>query len=175
MEKKAISPSVFLADGVRIIGQVSLQEHSSVWYNAVLRGDEESISIGARSNIQDGCVLHTDSGFPMRIGNLVSIGHGAILHGCEIGDNSLIGMGAILLNGCKIGSNCMIGAGSLLLQGTVVPDGHLALGHPAKVIRPLKPEEIDSIRQNAQIYQQNAMLHLSSPCDRPKAEDGENF
>ncbi len=140
--------------GAIIVGYVILARGCSVWYNAVLRGDVAAIQIGENTNIQDGCILHVDFDHPLIVGKGVTVGHGAILHSCEIGDNTLIGMGAILLNGAKIGKNCIIGAGALVTQNTVVPDGSVALGSPARVIRPVTEQEIASNRRNAEAYLQ---------------------
>ncbi len=125
----------WVAPDAQIIGKVLLEEDASVWFASVLRGDNEPIRLGARSNVQDGCLLHTDMGYPLEIGADCSIGHHAALHGCSIGDNSLIGMGATLLNGVKIGRNCLVGAHSLLTEGKVFPDNSLIVGSPARVIR----------------------------------------
>ncbi len=145
-------PSVFLAEGSRITGNVELGRESSVWYNSVIRGDDDRICIGDETNIQDGCILHVDPGYPLLIGNGVTVGHGAILHGCTIGDNTLIGMGSIVLNGAVIGRNCIIGAGSLVTQGKVIPDGSMVYGNPAKIVRSLSEEEIASNRESAEDY-----------------------
>jgi carbonic anhydrase/acetyltransferase-like protein (isoleucine patch superfamily) len=147
-----IDETVFIADGAKIVGSVSIGEYSSVWYNAVLRGDRSRIVIGRYSNIQDGCIVHSPERFPVRIGDYVTLGHGAKVHGAEIGDNTLIGMGAILMNGCKIGSNSVVAAASVVTENTVIPSSSLALGVPAKVIRKISADEIESIRQNALEY-----------------------
>lgn len=152
MKRPSLSADIFIAPGAQIIGDVSIGKESSVWYNAVLRGDADSIRIGAGTNIQDGCLLHEDTGSPLLIGDHVTIGHGAILHGCTVESHSLIGMGAILLNGCRVRKECIIGAGSLLTQGMEIPEGYLALGSPAKPIRPLTEEEKRSIRENGEEY-----------------------
>ncbi len=138
--------------GAVIVGDVTLAEHSSVWYNAVLRGDIAPITVGKGSNIQDGCVLHVDFDIPLRIGERVTVGHGAVLHSCDIGDGSLIGMGAIVLNGAVIGKNCVIGAGALVTQNTKIPDGSMAIGSPAKVKRTLTESEMDASIKNAGEY-----------------------
>jgi len=147
-----IDETVYVADGAKIVGSVSIGEYSSVWYNAVLRGDRSRIVVGRYSNVQDCCVIHGPESFPVRIGDYVSIGHGAKVHGAEIGDNSLIGMGAILMNGCRIGDNCVVAAAAVVTEGKVIPPGSLVLGVPAKVMRALSPEEIESVRQNALEY-----------------------
>ena len=142
----------YIAKGAQIVGDVTMEDGVNIWYNAVVRGDHGAIRIGAKTNIQDNCTVHTQIGHSLTIGRGVTIGHGAIIHGIEIGDNSLIGMGAILLNGTRIGKNCIIGAGALLTQGMVVPDGMLAFGSPARVVRPLTEEEIASNKANCKVY-----------------------
>ncbi|WP_312642280.1 gamma carbonic anhydrase family protein [Hydrogenoanaerobacterium sp.] len=155
MKKPTIDESSLILQGAVVTGDVTIGRGCSVWYNAVLRGDIAPIVVGEGSNVQDCSVLHVDHSNPIIVGKGVTIGHGAILHGCEIGDNSLIGMGAIVLNGVKIGKDCMVGAGALVTQGTQVPDGSLILGNPAKVKRPLTQEEIEHNKTNAAEY-----LHL---------------
>lgn len=142
----------YLAEGAVVKGDVTLGDDASVWYNATIRGDSNPVVIGERTNVQDNAVIHVELTHPVNIGKNVTIGHGAIVHGCEIGDNTLIGMGAIILNGAKIGKNCIIGAGALVTQNSIVPDGTLAFGNPAKVIRKLTPEEIGSNKENALHY-----------------------
>ena len=151
-EIPTIDPSVYLAEGAVCAGNVQIGPDSSIWFHAVLRADFDAIQIGARSNVQDGCILHTDPGHPIRLGDEVSIGHGAILHGCTVGDRTVVGMGAIVLNGAVIGKDCLIGAGALVTGRTVIPDGSIAFGNPAKVIRPLTEEELAGNRQNAAAY-----------------------
>lgn len=146
----------FIADNATVIGNVRLLPKSSVWFNTVIRGDNDSIEVGAGSNVQDGCILHTDPGFPLTIGAGVTVGHRVMLHGCTIGDNSLIGIGSTVLNGARIGRNCLIGAHSLVTEGKSFPDGSLILGSPAKVIRELTDEEIASNRASASRYVGNA-------------------
>lgn len=136
-----IHPSAFVAEGAVVRGDVTLEENVSIWFNAVLRADVDAIAIGAGSNIQDGCVVHEDFGCPVHVGRDVTVGHGAILHGCTVGDGTLIGMGAIVLNGARIGAGCIIGAGALVTQNTVIPDGSLALGSPARIVRQTTAEE----------------------------------
>lgn len=143
---------VWIAPGAIVVDEVKIGQGSSIWYNAVVRGDIAPVVIGKNSNIQECCVVHVDHNKPTYIGNGCSIGHGAIIHGCTIGDNSLIGMGAIVLNDVTIGRDCIIGAGALVTQGTVIPDGHMAFGSPAKIIRELKPEEIRANMNNVQEY-----------------------
>lgn len=148
----SIDATVHQAEGSITNGNVTIGPESSLWFNAVLRAESDGITIGKRSNVQDNAVIHTSAGYPVAIGDNVTIGHGAIIHGCTIGDNSLIGMGAIVLNGAKIGSNCIIGAGALVTQNTVIPDGSLAFGSPAKIIRELTEDEISANRKNADDY-----------------------
>ena len=143
------------ASNASIIGDVTLEKNTSIWFNATLRGDIESIYIGEGSNVQDGSVLHTDPGYPLKIGKDVTIGHLVMLHGCTIGDNSLIGIGAIVLNGVKIGKNCIIGANTLLTENKVIPDNSLVIGSPGKIVRQITAEEIKSITENATHYQEN--------------------
>lgn len=156
-----IAPSLPAADrywvapDAQIIGRVLLEEDASVWFGSVLRGDNELIRLGARSNVQDGCLLHTDMGYPMEIGADCSIGHHAVLHGCSIGDNSLIGMGAALLNGVKIGRNCLVGANSLLTEGKIFPDNSLIVGSPARVIRSIDEATVADLKANAAHYVKN--------------------
>jgi carbonic anhydrase/acetyltransferase-like protein (isoleucine patch superfamily) len=153
-----VHPSVFVAPGAIVVGKVELHENSSIWFNVSLRGDNDLIVLGEGSNIQEGSVLHTDTGHPLTIGKRVTVGHQAMLHGCTIGDESLIGMQAILLNGSQVGRHCIIGAGALVTGNTVVPEGSMVLGSPAKVVRPLRPEEIEMIRQAAAGYVDRAKL-----------------
>lgn len=152
MKTPVIHPNAYIAPNATVVGDVHIGAGSSVFFGSVLRGDREPITIGEDTNIQDNCVLHTDAGFPIRIGRGCTIGHGAILHGCTIGDNTLVGMGAIVLNGAKIGRDCIIGAGALVPQGMEIPDGSLAFGSPAKVRRALTEEEVRSNRAAAEFY-----------------------
>lgn len=154
-----LGQNVFLAKGAIVRGDVTLGDNTSVWFNAVIRADTAPITVGANSNIQDNCVLHVDSDASICIGDHVTIGHGAIVHGCTIGDNSLIGMGAILLNNAVIGKNCIIGAGALVTQGTVIPDGSLVIGSPATIKRAVTEEEIADITRNALHYVEEARLY----------------
>ncbi|HEY0200531.1 MAG TPA: gamma carbonic anhydrase family protein [Burkholderiaceae bacterium] len=151
-----LAASAWVADSAQVMGQVTLGEDASVWFGAVLRGDTDSITVGAGSNIQDASVLHADHGQPLTIGERVTVGHMVMLHGCTIGDESLIGIGAIVLNGARIGRNCLVGAGSLVTEGKEFPDGSMILGSPAKVVRQLTPEQIEGLRQSARHYAQNA-------------------
>lgn len=145
----------YVADNAAVIGSVVLEENVSIWFNAVLRGDTEEIRIGAGSNIQDGAILHTDHGFPMILGRDVTVGHKVMLHGCTIGDGSLVGINAVVLNGAKIGKGCLIGANALVTEGTEIPDGALVMGAPAKVKRMLTEQERQNLLQSAAHYVEN--------------------
>ena len=145
----------WIAPNASIIGDVTLEKNTSIWFNVTLRGDIENIYVGEGSNIQDGSVLHTDPGYPLRIGKNVTIGHLAMLHGCTVGDNSLIGIGAVILNNAKIGKNCIIGANALVTENKEIPDNSLVIGSPGKIIRSITDEEVKSITKNAIHYQQN--------------------
>ena len=147
-----ISREAWIAPGAAVSGNVTMEAGSSVWFHCTIRAEEEPVTIGKDSNIQDNSVVHTDPGYPVILEDQVTVGHGCILHGCRIGSESLVGMGAIVLNGAKIGSHCLIGAGSLVTQNTVIPDGSLVLGSPAKVIRPVTDQQIREIRENAMEY-----------------------
>ncbi len=147
---------VYIARGAVVTGNVKIGEQSSVWYNAVVRNETDSIVIGKRVNLQDGVILHNSVGFPIVIGDGVTVGHGAIVHGAQIGENTLIGMGAILLNGSRIGRDSIVAAGSLVTQNRSYPDGVLIIGNPARVFRKLTEEEIETNRQSADIYTERA-------------------
>jgi len=149
----------FIADSADIIGSVRLGPEVSVWFRCVLRGDNDWIDIGARSNIQDGCVLHTDPGIRLTVGEEVTVGHRVMLHGCKVGDNSLIGIGSSVLNNAKIGKNCVVGAHSLITEGKEFPDGSLILGSPAKVVRPLEEDEIAMLGKSAAVYVANSIRY----------------
>ena len=151
-----IDPTAWVADSAQVMGGVTLHADASVWFGATVRGDTEHIDIGEGSNIQDGSVLHADHGMPLTIGKHVTVGHMVMLHGCTIGDESLIGIGAVVLNGAKIGRNCLVGAGSLVTEGKEFPDGSMIMGTPAKVVRQLSPEQIEGLRQSARHYIDNA-------------------
>lgn len=151
-----LAESAWVADNARVIGQVLLGEDSSVWFGCTVRGDTESIVIGRGSNIQDGSVLHADVGLPLTIGEHVTVGHQVMLHGCTIGDESLIGIGAVVLNGARIGKHCLVGAGSLVTEGKQFPDGSMIIGSPARVVKSLSPEQIEGLRWSARHYIANA-------------------
>ncbi|MGH6917507.1 MAG: gamma carbonic anhydrase family protein [Geminicoccaceae bacterium] len=145
----------WIAPTAVVIGKVSLGSNASVWWHSVLRGDIEPITVGAGSNIQDGCVLHTDLGFPLVIGKGVTVGHMVVLHGCTIGDDSLIGIGAVILTGATIGRNCLIGARALIPEGKSIPDNSLVMGAPGKVVREVTPEHLARMRESAEQYVDN--------------------
>jgi len=154
-----IPASAWVADSASVIGKVTLGEQASVWYGCVIRGDNDRITIGARSNIQDASVLHSDEGVPLTLGEGVSIGHQVMLHGCSIGDGSLIGMQAVVLNRAKIGKDCLVAAGAVVTEGKEFPDGSLIMGAPAKVVRQLTPEQIAHNRWIAQHYIEQMARH----------------
>lgn len=143
----------WVAPDANLVGKVRIETGASVWFGATLRGDNEWIEIGPGSNVQENCVMHTDPGYPLTVGRDCTIGHKALLHGCTIGDETLIGMGAIVLNGAKIGKNCLIGAGALVTEGKEIPDGSLVIGAPGKVVRQLDAAAIEGLRASARGYQ----------------------
>jgi len=145
----------WIAPSAVVIGKVKLETNASVWWNAVLRGDNELITIGENSNVQDGCVLHTDPGFPLTIGKNVTVGHMVMLHGCTIGDGSLVGIGSVILNGAKIGRNCLIGAKALIGEGKEIPDNSVVLGAPGKVVKQVTPEQAERTGQGTAKYVSN--------------------
>ena len=156
-----MAASAWVADSAQVIGDVALGEDVSIWFGSVLRGDTANLQIGAGSNIQDGSVLHADPGQPLVVGERVTVGHQVMLHGCTIGDESLIGIGAVILNGAKIGRNCLVGAGALVTEGKEFPDGSMIIGSPAKAVRALSAEQIDGLRKSAQHYIDNARRYQS--------------
>jgi carbonic anhydrase/acetyltransferase-like protein (isoleucine patch superfamily) len=162
----ALDATAFVAAGARVIGGVTLGPGASVWYNAVLRADGDTITVGAGSNLQDNVSVHVDTGRPVVIGQNVSVGHNAVVHGCLIGDGSLIGMGAVVLNGARIGSGCLIAGGAVVLEGSVIPDGSLVAGVPAKVRRELTEEERAGLLRNAEHY----LAHIQEHVDATPAE-----
>jgi len=151
----------FIAPSATVIGAVTLGPDASIWFNCVLRGDNDTITIGEGSQVQDGCVLHVDPGAPVVLGRDVSVGHKAMLHGCAVGDGSLIGINSVILNHARIGKNCLIGANTLIPEKKVIPDGMLVLGSPGRVIRQLTAEEIDQLHQNAAEYRELARRYRS--------------
>lgn len=148
----AIASSAYIVESASVIGRVRVGERSSIWFGAIVRGDDEEIVIGEGSNVQESCVLHADAGFPLLIGNHVTVGHQAMLHGCIIGDSALIGIQAVILNGAKIGRNCLVGAGALVTEGKEFADNSLIIGSPAKVIRTLSEEDIARMQSAAAHY-----------------------
>ena len=154
-----VAETAWVAESAAVIGRVSLAEGASVWYGAVLRGDNDHITVGARSNVQDGSVLHTDMGFPLTLGEDVTVGHQAMLHGCTVGEGSLIGIQAVVLNGARIGRNSLVGAGAVVTEGKEFPDGSLILGAPAKAVRSVTPEQVERLRFGALHYVENAERH----------------
>lgn len=152
IEKTNLPLAAFVAENATVRGDVTVGKGSSIFFGAVVRTELVPITIGEDTNIQDNCILHTDAGFPLSVGSGCTIGHGTILHGCTVGDNTLIGMGATVLNGAVIGRDCIVGAGSLVPQGMVIPDGSMAFGSPAKIRRPLTEKEIANNRGTAALY-----------------------
>ena len=157
-----IPGSAWVAPNATLIGKVTLGENASVFYTAVLRGDMDSISIGEGSNIQDGCVAHTDEGFPVVVGTGVSVGHRAVLHGCTVEDDSLIGMGAVVLNGAVVGAGSLVAAGAVVTEGMQIPPGSLVAGVPAKVRKELDEDALEALRQNARTYVELALKHRAA-------------
>ncbi len=153
-----IDASAFVADNAMLIGKVTLHANASVWFGTTLRGDNERITIGENSNVQEGAVMHTDMGYPLTVGNNVTIGHQAMLHGCTVGDGALIGIQAVVLNGAVIGRGCLVGAGALVTEGKQFPDHSLIIGSPAKAVRLLSEEEIVKLQGNADNYVQRGQL-----------------
>lgn len=161
-DSPCIGNGAWVADSAQVIGRVALGESASVWFGAVLRGDNEWITLGARSNVQEASVLHTDMGFPLTLGDDVTIGHQVMLHGCTVGDGSLIGIQSVVLNGAKIGKRCLVGAGSVVTEGKEFPDGSLILGSPAKLVRVLSEEQQARLLASAAHYVVNAARYRQS-------------
>ena len=159
--RPSIHASCFVAESAQLIGSVVLEQDASIWFNVVLRGDNDLISIGASSNIQDNSVIHTDDGLAVRVGRGVTVGHRVMLHGCQVGDHSLVGIGAIVLNRAKIGRHCLIGAGALVTEGKEIPDRSLVLGSPGRVMRTLSDNEVRMLEASAEHYVQNARRYES--------------
>jgi carbonic anhydrase/acetyltransferase-like protein (isoleucine patch superfamily) len=153
-----IDASAFVADSANLIGKVTVEANASVWFGVTIRGDNERITIGENSNIQEGTVMHTDMGFPLTVGKNVTVGHQAMLHGCTIGDGALIGIQAVVLNGARIGKGCLVGAGALVTEGKEFPDNSLILGSPAKVVRTLTEEDLQRLAGNAASYVERGQL-----------------
>jgi carbonic anhydrase/acetyltransferase-like protein (isoleucine patch superfamily) len=151
-----LGKNAYVADSAQVIGKVTLEENASVWFGTVVRGDSEHIHIGRNVNVQDGSVLHADEGVPLTLEDNVSIGHKVMLHGCTIGEGSLIGIGAVVLNHARIGKNCLVGAGALVTEGKEFPDGSMILGSPAKAVKQLTPEQIANLQRIATHYVENA-------------------
>jgi carbonic anhydrase/acetyltransferase-like protein (isoleucine patch superfamily) len=149
----------WVAPDANLVGQVTLLNATSIWFGATLRGDNEPIIIGPGSNIQENCVLHTDPGFPLNVGENCTIGHGAILHGCTIGNQTLVGMGAVIMNGAVVGKNCQIGAGTLITQGKVIPNGSLVIGTPGRIVLQLDTSEINAVHDAAKSYQKKFEIY----------------
>ena len=154
-----LAETAWVADNAQVMGAVKIAADASIWFGVTVRGDTETIEIGEGSNIQDGSVMHADHGKPIKVGKHVTVGHMVMLHGCTIGDESLIGIGATVLNGAKIGKNCLVGAGALVTEGKEFPDGSMIIGSPAKVVRQLTPEQIEGLRRSAAHYIENAQRY----------------
>lgn len=165
MQKPRVDPSAWIAPGAVLVGDVTVGPRASVWYTTVVRGDGDAIRIGARTNVQDGCVLHTDPGLVLDVGADVSVGHRAVLHGCVVEDTVLIGMGAIVMNGARIGTGSLVAAGALVTEGTQIPPRSLVVGSPAKVRRALGDDEVVMVRYNAEHYVSLAELHRQEFAD----------
>ena len=154
-----IDPSAYITDTAKIIGKVKIEAKASIWFDATIRGDNELITISENSNVQEGCILHTDPGFPLVVGKNVTIGHQAMLHGCTIGEGSLIGIQADILNGAKIGKNCLVGAGALVTEGKEFPDNSLIIGSPAKAVRTLTEQDLRGMHLNTDNYAYRGQLY----------------
>lgn len=165
-----LADSVYVAPGAKIIGRVEIGKESGIWYNTIIRGDMDEVKIGEGTNIQDGCILHEDSGYPLIIGDRVSVGHNTVLHGCTIESDVLVGMGSTILNGARVGAGAVVAAGSLVTQGQKIPAGHMAMGSPAKVVRPLTDEEKTRFSRTAEAYRQLAIHALEQAKISPAGE-----
>lgn len=159
--RPSLHPSVLLAENAAVVGDVTCGANVSIWYSATLRGDSDAITVGENCNIQESAVLHCDHGFPVVVGRSCVIGHGAIVHGCQVGEGTLIGMGATLLSGCKVGRGCVIGAGALITGNMVIPDGSLVMGVPGKVIRTVGPDHLREIEEDCAAYYEAALEQLT--------------
>lgn len=151
-----VDPTAWVADSAQVMGRVALLEGASIWFGAVVRGDTELLTIGPRANVQDGSIVHSDLGFPVLLGAGVSVGHQVMLHGCTVGENSLIGIQSVVLNGARIGRDSLVGAGSLVTEGKEFPDGSLIMGRPARVVRTMTDEQIQGLRRISNHYVENA-------------------
>ncbi|MDE2430135.1 MAG: gamma carbonic anhydrase family protein [Burkholderiales bacterium] len=154
-----IDASAYITDSANIIGKVRIEAQASIWFDVTIRGDNELITVSENSNIQEGCILHTDPGYPLTVGKNVTVGHQAMLHGCTIGEGSLVGIQAVILNGAKIGKNCLVGAGALVTEGKEFPDNSLIIGSPAKVARQLTEQDMAGMRRNTETYAQRAQVY----------------
>lgn len=154
-----IDATAYITDTAKLIGKVKIEARASVWFDVTIRGDNELITIGENSNVQEGCVLHTDPGYPLTVGKNVTIGHQAMLHGCSIGEGSLIGIQAVILNGAKIGKNCLVGAGALVTEGKEFPDNSLIIGSPAKAVRQLSEQDLRGMQRNTDNYAERGQLY----------------
>ncbi len=161
-QKPDTEKAAFIAENATIVGAVTLDEGASVWYGAVLRGDGDTIYVGKNTNIQDNVVLHVDPDHPIHIGDRVTVGHGCIIHGCTIGDDTLIGMGAIIMNGAKVGRNCLVGAGALITEGKEFPDGSLIMGTPAKVKSEVTEAQLIDIKESAEFYVEDSAKYAKA-------------
>jgi carbonic anhydrase/acetyltransferase-like protein (isoleucine patch superfamily) len=166
----SIDPTAYIAPGAALVGEVSVGPSASIWFHATVRGDMEPISIGAGSNVQDACVVHVDRGHPTTIGDRVTLGHGAIVHASVVEDDVLIAMKAVVLSGCRVGRHSLVGAGAVLPEGTQVPEGSLVLGVPGRVVRSLRPEEIERIHANARSYVELAQAYRDGLIRVPRSE-----
>ncbi|MET0381800.1 MAG: gamma carbonic anhydrase family protein [Burkholderiaceae bacterium] len=171
-DRPRLDDGAWVADSATVLGRVALGSGAGVWYGAVLRGDNEWITVGERTNVQDGAVLHTDIGFPLTIGADVTVGHQAMLHGCAVGDNSLVGIQAVVMNGARIGRNSIVGAGSLVTEGKEFPDNSLIVGRPARAIRTLTDDQVARLKASAAHYVDNAARHRGTAVriDAPAAD-----
>lgn len=160
-DRPEIGDDVYVAETADVIGRVTLKRNASVWYQAVLRGDTDHLEVGEGSNIQDGAVMHADPGFPLKVGRDVTVGHQAMLHGCTIGDGSLVGIQAVVLNGAVIGENCLVAAGAVVKENAEFPAGSLIVGAPARVVRTLSEEQIAGLARNAAGYVERGRLHAA--------------
>lgn len=154
-----IDASAYITDSANLIGKVRIEARASIWFDVTIRGDNELITIGENSNVQEGCILHTDPGYPLMVGKNVTVGHQAMLHGCSVGEGSLIGIQAVILNGARIGKNCLVGAGALVTEGKEFPDNSLIIGSPAKVVRQLTEQDIAGMHHNTENYAQRGTAY----------------